>query len=38
VERQLAARPCVDQLTQVVAVPRPCVEEREDEQLGGALL
>src|ERR1700730_15710263 len=33
VERQVAARPCVDQLAQLVAVPGPGVEEREDEQL-----
>ena len=34
-ERQLAAGPGVDQLAQLVAVPGPGVEERQDEELGG---
>src|SRR5687767_10967297 len=38
VERQLAVGPCVDQLTQLVAVPGPRVEQRQDEQLRGASL
>ena len=37
-ERQLATGPRVDQLTQFVAVSGPRVEQREDEQLRGALL
>src|SRR5262245_27524254 len=38
VEGQRAAGPGVDQLAQLVAVPRPRVEQREDEQFGGAAL
>jgi hypothetical protein len=37
-ERQLPTGPRVDQLTQLVAVSGPRVEERQDEQLGGAAL
>src|SRR5687768_14786130 len=35
-ERELAAGPRVDQLTQLVAMPRPRIEQREDEQLSGS--
>jgi hypothetical protein len=38
VKRQLAARPRVDQLAQLVAVARPRVEQRQDEQLRGSPL
>src|SRR5258706_10725207 len=38
VEPQLAVGPRVDQLAQLVAVAGPRVEQREDEQFGGAFL
>src|SRR5262249_38037903 len=38
VERQLAEGPRVNQLAQLVAVPGSRVEQREDEQFGGAFL
>jgi hypothetical protein len=38
VERELAAGPCVDQLTQFVAVAGARVEERENQKLRGASL
>src|SRR5688572_6806027 len=38
VERQLPTRPYVDQLAQLVAVPGPRLEQRQDEQLRGPAL
>src|SRR5262245_42883935 len=38
VERQCAARSRLDQLRQLVAVPRLVVEKREDDELGGTFL
>src|SRR5206468_5210121 len=38
VKPELAARPCVNQLAEVIAVPWPRIEQREDEQFRGSSL
>src|SRR5687768_10702732 len=37
-KRQASARPCFDQLPDLVAMPRPRLQERQDQHLGAPLL